>query len=176
MSVLRFFTRANFHPKLVSSCAPLGSLTENRRKYFQLRGGKLITFHRSKSINDRVLTDADLAECREKGLDILSGLLLKEKLTSFQNEVLQAVFIYSKDSTAYDVAEKLIYVLVAIESMFVRDKKENFHANIGERMAFFAGETAEERPKIKNNVVRIYDIRSSFLHHGEPVGIDKLEA
>lgn len=35
--------------------------------------------------------------------------------------------------------------------------------------------SAEERPKIKNNVVRIYDIRSSFLHHGEPVGIDKLE-
>ena len=43
-------------------------------------------------------------------------------------------------------------------------------------MAFFAGTTVDERLAIKDNVTKIYDIRSSFLHHGQYVGIDKLDA
>jgi hypothetical protein len=42
-------------------------------------------------------------------------------------------------------------------------------------MAFFAGTTVDERLAIKDNVTKIYDIRSSFLHHGQNVGIDKMD-
>jgi hypothetical protein len=176
IGILRFFSQANFHPHLVSSCAPLGALRVNRQKYFRLRGGELIEYHASSPSNDWELSDGDVSECREKGLNILSALLLKDKLTDFQGELLQALLIYSKSSTANDVAEKLIYILVAIESMFVMNKTEPLQSNIRERMAFFAGTTVEERLAIKDNVTKIYDIRSSFLHHGQHVGIDKLDA
>lgn len=176
VSLLRFFSRANFHPRLVSSCAPLGSLRVNRRNYFRLRGGALVEYRASKPSNDWELSDGAVAEYRKEGLGVLSDLLLKDKLTDFQGELLQALLIYSKSSTAHDVAEKLIYILVAIESMFVMNKQEALQSNIRERMAFFAGMTVEERLAIKDNVTKIYDIRSSFLHHGQHVGIDKLDA
>jgi hypothetical protein len=176
VSILRFFSQANFHPRLVSSCAPLGSLRVNRRNYFRLRGGELVEFHASKPSNDWVVSDGAVAEYRKNGLDILSGFLLKDRLTDFQGELLQALLIYSKSSTANDVAGKLIYILVAIESMFVMNKQEALQSNIRERMAFFAGTTVDERLAIKDNVTKIYDIRSSFLHHGQHIGIDNLDA
>jgi hypothetical protein len=130
VSLLRFFSRANFHPRLVSSCAPLGTLRVNRRNYFTLRGGELVEFSASKPSNEWVISDDALAEYRENGLDILSGLLKKDKLTDFQSEMLQALLLYSKSSTANDIAEKLIYILVAIESMFVMNRQEALQSNI----------------------------------------------
>ena len=161
---------------MVSSCAPLGSLRVNRRNYFRLRGGALVEYRASQPSNDWELSDGAVAEYRQEGLDVLSDLLLKDKLTEFHGDLLQALLIYSQSSTANDVAEKLIYILVAIESMFVMNMQEALQSNIRERMAFFAGTTVDERLAIKDNVTKIYDIRSSFLHHGQNVGIDKLDA
>lgn len=176
VGLLRFFSGANFHPQLVSYCAPLGALRDNRRNYFRVRGEEMVEFYASNRRRDWPLSDADLSENRRLGLDTLSALLLQEEITDFQEELIQALLLYSKSSTAHDVAEKLIYILIAIESMFVKDGQEALQSSIRERMAFFAGRSGAEREAIRDNVTMIYGIRSSFLHHGRHVGIDKLDA
>ena len=84
VSLLRFFSRTNFHPRLISSCAPLGSLRVNRRNYFRLRGGAFVEYHASKPSNDWELSDRAVAEYRKEGLNVLSDLLLKDKLRDFR--------------------------------------------------------------------------------------------
>lgn len=111
----------------------------------------------------------------KQGLDILSGLLRKEKATQFQTDVVEALMLYSRSSTSKTTSDKLVYILTAIESLFLRNKSEHIQTNIGERMGFFAGATAKERIAIKDNVIEIYEIRSNFLHHGATVSTDDFD-
>jgi hypothetical protein len=66
-------------------------------------------------------------------------------------------------------ADKLVYIFVALESMLLRNSNEPLGKNIGERMAFLIGNSLESRKAVVANVDAIYEIRSSFLHHGEHV-------
>ena|ERR1043165_4908997 len=60
--------------------------------------------------------------------------------------------------------------------MFLKNSSEPLGTHIGERMAYFAGHSAEEMEEIANNLKSIYGLRSSFLHHGQTVTIDHLRA
>jgi hypothetical protein len=110
---------------------------------------------------------------RNNGLDILSNVLLQAEKSDFQNQVLNSLFIYSQSALAVDVEDKLIYVLVAVESILLRDANEPIQQNIGERMAFLLENTADKRKAIIKNVKEVYAVRSKFIHHGQT--IDEME-
>jgi hypothetical protein len=177
VAMLRFFSPANFDPRLVSYCAPLGRQHRDSAKYLTVRDGKLEDY--SSGVLDRTepawpLNNQSIVEIRAKGLDTLSGLMNKEQRTEFQQELLSALQLYSKSSLAKNVADKLVYILVALESLFLRDSSEAIMDNISERMAFFAGSTVAERKAIISNVKKTYGLRSSYIHHGRDIGIDDI--
>lgn len=177
VAMLRFFSPANFDPRIVSYCALLGRQHRDSAKYLTVRDGKLEDY--SSGVLDRTepawpLSNQSITEIRSKGLDTLSGLITKEKRTEYQQELLSALQLYSKSSLAKNVADKLVYILVALESLFLRDSSEAIMDNISERMAFFAGSTVAERKAIITNVKRTYGLRSSYIHHGRDIGIDDM--
>jgi len=59
--------------------------------------------------------------------------------------------IYSRNSIATDISDKLLFVLVALESMLLKDSNEPLQKNIGERMAFLVGDSAQSRKVIANH-------------------------
>jgi hypothetical protein len=123
-----------------------------------------------------VISDQEIREFQWGGLDALSRLLAKDKRSPFEDELLDAILLYSRNSLFDDPANRLVYILAAVESILLRDNNEPVGKNIGERLAFVVGITPEERIAIRDNVKEIYDLRSAFLHHGRALReMDSLE-
>lgn len=177
VSLLRFFSPANFHPQIVSYCALLGRQHIDSYKYLTVKDGKIDTYMSGTLDGSEPawpLSTNKLAEIRAKGLDTLSDLLNKDKRSEFQEELLAALQLYSRSSLAKDIADRLVYTLVALESLFLKNSSEPIMDNISERMAFLAGSTVDERRAIISNVKKAYALRSSFVHHGQRIGVDDL--
>jgi hypothetical protein len=175
ISMLRFFSPANFDPQLVSYCGLLGTQHFDLKKVLIIREREGITFDRGfadGSTKSWELSNAVIQMYRTHGLDTLNNLLNKPKRSKFQQDLIDALLLYSRSSLAKNFSDKLVYILIAIESMFLKNSSEPLGTNIGERMAYFAGHSAKEREEIADNVTKIYGLRSSFLHHGRTVTID----
>lgn len=177
IALLRFFSPANFDPRIISYSSLLGRQHIDSAKYLIVRDGKFQEY--SSGVLDHTepawpLSNMMIDEFRSKGLDAISHLLTKERRTEFQQDLLTALQLYAKSSLAKDVADKLVYILIALESLFLRDGSEPIVDNISERMAFFAGSTVAERKEIIRSVKKTYGLRSSYIHHGRRIDVDDL--
>lgn len=106
-------------------------------------------------------------EHQQKLLKNLIAIFSTEQRTDFQQRLFDALLIYSRNNVAREAYEKLIFCLVAVESMLLKDSSEPIQDNIGERMAYILGSTAQERMDIVSLVKHVYAIRSRFVHHGQ---------
>lgn len=63
------------------------------------------------------LDNGTVAQLRKtQGLDFLSGLLIKKDRTEYEQALIDFLFLYSKCALAKDPVNKLVAVLVALES------------------------------------------------------------
>ncbi len=178
LSILRLFSPANLYPTKICYCAPIEKQHMDGRVFFTLKGGKITnetSGFSDKSMDHWNLTNNDLNEYSKIGLGFLGSLLNKTDLTDFQEKLLESLFIYSKASLAKNVSDRLIYTLVALETMFLKDSNEPIQDNISLRMAFMHPVSIEERKLIIKNIKETYALRSSFIHHGKSVSIEDLE-
>jgi len=168
---LRFLSPANWTPKLRSYCTPLGSENVRRRAELFLQGGSIETYSRGvlDSGDAWALSNSDLASFPGV-VNRLSELAAEPSKTPFRQNLYDALLIYSRNSTAIEAADKLIYILVAVESMLLRNSNEPIGQNIGERMAFLIGNSLETRKAVVANLDEVYRLRSSFIHHGDSIG------
>jgi hypothetical protein len=174
VALLRFFSAANWHPLMRSYCTLLGD--ENLRINTELgvTGGKISNIcsgvDDERNQKDWLITHAHLQQFPNL-LPLLSEISDESEVKSdFQTKLLEALLLYSRNSVAREVADKLVYILASLESMLLRNDSEPIQKNIGERMAFLIGPTVEARKAIIANVLETYARRSSFVHHGQ--GID----
>jgi hypothetical protein len=123
-----------------------------------------------------VISDQEIRELQWGGLNALSQLLARDERSTFENELLDAVLLYSRNSLFDDPASRLVYILAAVESILLRDSNEPVGKNVGERLAFVVGLTPKERIAICDIVRQVYGLRSAFLHHGRALReMDSLE-
>jgi hypothetical protein len=124
-ALLRFLSSANWTPRLRSYCVPLGS--ENVRRRFELfmRGNSLETY--STGVLDKetawALSKTDIA-LFPNVLDRLHKLAANQERTDFEQTVYDALLIYSRNSVAITAADKLVYILVGLESVLIRNSNE----------------------------------------------------
>lgn len=95
--------------------------------------------------------------------------LALDRTTEYRRQLYDALLLYSRNSVTADVAEKLVFVLVAIESMLLKDGSEPITKNIGERMAYLIAKSLEARKAIVSSVDQAYRLRSAFIHHGNSI-------
>jgi len=178
ISLLRFYSPANFSPRKVSYCSLLGKEMLEEQTYLIVKEGA-IDLISSQAIETSEpswqLSTRRITKFREEGLDLLSELLAKEKRTEFQADVLNSILIYSKSSLAKNYADRLVYILVALESLLLKDGNEPIGTSLRERMAVLISPTLDGRLAVIKNVNATYGLRSSFIHHGKNIGIDALE-
>jgi len=67
----------------------------------------------------------------------------------------------------------VIYILVALESIFLKDTNEPIQDAISLRMAYMQDVSVEKRRGMMSNVDAVYKLRSSFIHHGRRIGVDE---
>lgn len=107
-----------------------------------------------------------LEHCDNDGLFILSNIATKKNPSEFEKTVLTMAMLYSKAAFTADPMAKLVYILSALESTFLKSESEPIQQNLSERMAFFIANELEKRKEIIKNVKSVYALRSKYLHHG----------
>jgi len=100
------------------------------------------------------------------------NLLVKER-NEFQQTLLNALSHYSRSVLKPDPAERLLYIVSALESLFIKDSSENIGQNLRERLAVLARPTLADRLKRADTVGRIYALRSRFVHAG--IGLSEVK-
>jgi hypothetical protein len=106
---------------------------------------------------------------------VVPVVLIREDRTDYHEKLLAALLQYSKNCLARDPSDKLVNILVAVESVILQNENEPLGKNIGERMAALIGSTLEERKGILSNVGKTYGLRSSFVHHGKRISVDEVD-
>jgi hypothetical protein len=172
-ALLRFLSPANFTSRVKSYALPLGMENTLVWHRFHLQDGvikELAADHIYEGPHEWIID-----EMRPELIGILQLLsdLAKVQETDLSKTLLDAMLIYSRNSTTTEPADKLVFILVALESMLLRDTSEQVQSNLGERMAFLVGESLEDKKKIVATVKATYAMRSKFIHHGQD--IDDLE-
>lgn len=89
--------------------------------------------------------------------------LLVIKRNAFQELLLGSLLHFSKSILKEDSSERLMYVITAVEALFVREG-EPIVQNLRERLAIMQGSSLDERQKVIKTITKVYDVRSRFVH------------
>ena len=100
------------------------------------------------------------------GLQRLHDILISNKRSELDEAVLEAVLLYSRCTIAKDPADKLVYILVGLESILLKDPNEPVTQSLSERIAFLVASDLEKRKGVVQAIKKAYKLRSDFLHHG----------
>lgn len=175
ISLLRFYSPANASPRLVSYCTLMGKEHVESKNHLQLQDGRITNISNSAASQAEPswrIGSAKIAEMKTAGLNILNAWLLKGHLSKFERKLIDSLILYSKSSLAQNPTDKLIYLLVSLESILLKNASEPIQDNLGLRIALSIGRDVEERKRIISNTKQIYNLRSSFIHHGSYLEID----
>ncbi|HZW92675.1 MAG TPA: hypothetical protein VFF64_06855 [Candidatus Eremiobacteraceae bacterium] len=125
--------------------------------------------HINRGLQDQRAVDWHLDRSLQLRPGVLENLhrLALDTSTEFRRSLYDALILYSRQTLAVEVSDKLVFTLSALESMLLRDANEPIQKNLGERMAFLIGQTTQERKDIVKNIDEVYRIRSAFVHHGQ---------
>jgi hypothetical protein len=94
--------------------------------------------------------------------------LLVIQRNEFQDLLLNALIRYSNSILKSDLSERLLYIISALESIFIKDPQESIVQNLRERMAVMMESSVHERLKTIEVVSKVYQIRSNFVHQAIP--------
>jgi len=169
LSILRYFSRANVIPNLISCCTISGAENINVIKNLIIRNNLLSINHiaiNRNYIRNWIIQKDDLELFKKMGLNKLSNLLKKETLSKFESTLLDSLLIYSRNSLMQNIHDKIIYILSSLEAILIIDNNESIMQNLSERIAILIGKNVEEKKQIIRNIKTIYGLRSKFLHHG----------
>lgn len=169
IALLRFLCPVNWMPGIRSYCLPLGRERIEIGTELLVRQGHLHNINKSSLECGPTAWDLDEAirHCDE-ALANLHDLASNTK-GDYRRRLLDALLLYSRNSVTENTADKLVFVLVALETMLLKNASEPIVKNVGERMAFLIGDTLDARKAVVANIDQTYQLRSAFIHHGESV-------
>jgi hypothetical protein len=178
VALLRVFSPASYAPEQLSYTVLRGKEVMEGFNQLTVEDGHIIE-HSEQSFNHSTpvwrLANEGIIELYQLGLYRLSDLLNRDKLTQYQEALLDSVLLYSKAALAKDPVEKLIAIVVALESFLLKDSNEPIQQNLAERIAFLFDESSSERREKKKQVLSAYSLRSAFIHHGHNIGTDEMD-
>lgn len=168
-ALLRTMCVENLHPRACSYCVPLGRLTAINDYHWFSENPPLFSTNREllpPLPSVWVIADEHLEVLKECGFHALSDIARSGGF-DFEKKLVEALLIYNRANISRDPVDKLIFILVSLESMLLKSETEPIQSSIGERLAFVVGGDADERMAIAQLVRQCYGIRSRYIHHGE---------
>lgn len=174
LSILRIFEGIVAQPDKVSMCVPKGQEnTQSLLTYTTDLHNALLNKQDSSIFSHPpffILNKEKLSEIKKfTGFKIIDKILKNDNLSAFQETCFNSFIIYSKNSLKIDISDKIIYVLVSLESLLLKSQGEPIQQNVGERFAFYSKQTPKERQEIVTMFKEIYNLRSKFIHHGKEI-------
>lgn len=176
IALLRFLSEVNWTCRITSHCLPIGKENTRRTMDIVVEEGSIRSIVRATVEQGPSAWNIDEA-CHMPLcaglLEALHDLASNRIKTEFRTDLYGALQLHARHSVATEVAHKLVFVVAAAESIFLKNSTEPIQKNLGERMAFLTGETVDERRKVIQNVDEFYRIRSGLIHHGRDIQEDQ---
>ena len=170
VTLLRTFCIENLHPNACSFVVPFGNLALISDHAWLLDHNGHISKQRSllkpPFPTSWVIADEHMTQLQEMGLEELSTVAATPNPNDFQEKLLSALLIYNRANVTREPIDKLVYILVSLETMLLRNRSEPIQANLGDRLAFMVGSNVDECVAIVSLVKDCYAIRSDYIHHG----------
>ncbi|MGB8479114.1 MAG: hypothetical protein WCE63_09760 [Acidobacteriaceae bacterium] len=172
IAMVRFLSEVNWTCRITSYCLPIGKESTRTRMEMKVQNGEIRSI--GKGVIEQGPSGWNVDGARKSPinvgvLELLQDLASQRGTTELRTDVYGALQLHARASIATEVAHKLVFVVAAAESIFLRNASEPIQKNLGERMAFLIGQDLEERRKIIKNVDEFYGIRSGLIHHGKEV-------
>jgi hypothetical protein len=182
LTILRFWSPAALVPQARSYLTLLGAENIAQRTYFTTSGEQIVSYSEA-TVEEYVEFGQALSS--SKIADLLTGfrhfdrLFSLEEPNEFQETARSVLEIFGRGTLYRNITEKLIHMLVALESLLLRNESEPIQDNLGWRIAYAHQASADERLQKLAIIRAAYSIRSKFLHHGvdvrpEPDDLDLL--
>lgn len=93
--------------------------------------------------------------------------LIEETSTSLRQTTALAGNYFEDHHKRVKPEEKLIDLVIALETLFSPSRENELRFRIAQRAAILLGKTAPERESIRDFILRVYDARSGLVHAGE---------
>jgi hypothetical protein len=84
-------------------------------------------------------------------LPVVAALVASEGLSEFALRVRSSILTYSRGMTFPDISDRLVYLLSALESLFLKDTSEIIQQNLTERIAFVTVIEVDDRMRVVAN-------------------------
>lgn len=178
LEILSYFAPSNFEPLMLIISAVSGNEIIERPRHMIVKDELLVsagtTLVNLRSPHPWLIKSSFLKNMKEKGFDTLVRLMNQddEKRSDFQNDILRAVAMFSRSALAQNLNDKLLYAVLALEFILLKNEGEPLQKYIGERMAYLIGPSWEARRSIIDDYKLAYALRSGAVHHGQIVTDD----
>lgn len=172
-ALLRLFSPAMLSPRARSFCAPWGRENIQAPAFFLFDpGSPRLLVGRSMDVPHDFVWRLDATRVRlirEQAFDVLAERLFAGEPSGFAGEVRAALLLYSQTALRGTPTEKLMAVVLPLESFLRRNGTENITENFALRLALATGETRDERRRNAALARDAYALRSRYVHHGKAV-------
>lgn len=169
LGILRLFSPANHLLGLISGVYEYGKNMIKSKTYFITNKDKKLFTESSEFLDQGLhwnISNFVINMLNSEDFKNFHVLLNCDNPNEFQKKLLEALLIYSRNTLRRELFDKILYILVALESFLLKNDSEPIQQNVGDRMAFTIGKSPDERRKIVQTLKDIYSIRSRFIHHG----------
>lgn len=171
LSVLQFFSPSALIPEIPNYIARMGQIyiPESHIFIFEeklpmiktgIDDGKNPFWHVGKK---------ELSMLNKCGIKSFSDLIIKEELTQLEETCLTSIKYYTKAISSREYHDRLVFILVSIETLLLKDRIESIQKNVERRLAALTGSNNNSHLDVISLLDKAYHHRSSYLHHGETI-------
>jgi hypothetical protein len=182
IAFLRFYSPSSFEPG-VPSYFDLMDIDRNQLIHFvHYKENQFpdIQYVRNKNIQCRdprwSIGDIEIKYLNSLSIIDSHELLCEPHPSEIDDLIINCVNLYSRSLTSVQYQEKIVFCLVALETLLLANEQEPILESVSKRLVEICAESKKERKKVESVFYRAYRVRTSFIHHGKflPEDIDLL--
>jgi hypothetical protein len=168
LTILRFFSPSALLPEIPSYFGRMGHVDIPSNHIFIFED-ELPVIHKEIAEKSnpywRIRRD-QILEFEKYGLANANEIITKEKPTKFDDVLLNSISLFTRGIRSKDIHDKLVFTLVSLETMLLKNETEPIQSSIGLRLAFLTASSISDRKKVIKCVKDAYQQRSRYIHHG----------
>ncbi|KAF0140211.1 MAG: hypothetical protein FD122_2639 [Stygiobacter sp.] len=169
IKLIRCFSPSTFLPIVESYFDRMGHTLIPYNHTFIYEGNHpIVNTFRDKNIDYYFPFTSELLSDYEKtGFIKIFEIVNKSMLSDFESHLLNSAFLFSHAIESKNFQDKLVYSLVSLETLMLKDTSEPIQNTIGLRLSFLTRNSISERKAVIELIKKAYKLRSSYIHHGK---------
>jgi hypothetical protein len=127
LSILRLFSVSMYQPRTFHPAVIWGSSHADYANILSLENGSMVCFTPhpiDHSVQSENLSCEDIDLFFQSGLGVLDEILRNSNPNNFQARLLNCVMLLSRSTVAKDPSDKVMYILTALETFFLKNSSE----------------------------------------------------